>query len=291
MTVQWWCSATGQPWTWGWKAYPGVWLFVGALAFWYLTPGRRYDGRTVAGATDRLTVRPSQLFWFFTGLLAIWLALDWPIGALGAGYLASFHTASYILLSLVAPPCLILGVPEAWVREALQRPGWGPALRLCGRPWFGLSVFNVVVLVTHVPGVLDSLMVTQLGALLVDLGWLAGGLLLWFPVMGPSPEVVRLKRPLKLAYLFASTLAPTIPSAFLTFAQYPLYSTYELAPRVFERLTAQEDQQVAGLLMKLVGDLPVWFGFGVIFFRWAREDERQRPPVHPDALRGAGLSR
>jgi cytochrome c oxidase assembly factor CtaG len=54
-------------------------------------------------------------------------------------------------------------------------------------------------------------------------------------------------------------------------------------------MTAQQDQQVAGLLMKLVGDLPVWFGFGVIFFRWAREEERRPPPVHPDALGGRTL--
>jgi hypothetical protein len=31
-----------------------------------------------------------------------------------------------------------------------------------------------------------------------------------------------------------------------------------------------------------VGDLPVWFAFGVIFFRWARESASTPPPVHPD---------
>ena len=50
--------------------------------------------------------------WLVGLMLLIWAALDWPIGALGAGYLASVHTLSYILLSLVAPPCLILGVPR-----------------------------------------------------------------------------------------------------------------------------------------------------------------------------------
>jgi cytochrome c oxidase assembly factor CtaG len=99
------------------------------------------------------------------------------------------------------------------------------------------------------------------------------------------PEVARLRRPLKMAYLFLSTIIPILPSAFLTFAAYPVYSTYELAPRIFPVLTAQQDQQLAGLLMKIVGDLPIWFGFGVIFFRWARESEQAPPPVHPSALR------
>jgi putative membrane protein len=148
-----------------------------------------------------------------------------------------------------------------------------------------LTLFNVILILTHIPDVVDSLMASQLGAFLVDLGWLVGGLTLWWPVMGPEPELVTMRRPMKLAYLFASTLPPIIPSAFLTFADYPLYATYELAPRVFPILTAQQDQQVAGLLMKLVGDLPVWFAFGVIFFRWARESTTTPPPAHPDSLK------
>jgi putative membrane protein len=273
--MQWWCSATGQPWSWAWKAYPGVWLFVALLGACYWRANRR--------APRPLT--PAGLAWFLTGLGSIWIALDWPIGALGAGYLASFHTITYILLSFIAPPCLILGLSEGVIGQALAAPRLGRLLRFAGRPWIAMGAFNGIVLITHVPGVVDTLMVRQSGALLIDLGWLLGGLLLWWPVMGPSPEVVRLQRPMKMAYLFLSTLAPIIPSAFLTFADYPLYATYELAPRIFPVLTAQQDQQVAGLLMKLVGDLPVWFGFGVIFFRWAREGEQTPPPIHPDALR------
>jgi putative membrane protein len=279
--VQWWCSATGLPWTWAWKAYPGVWLFVGLIAWWYL---RSVDRAVAPGGRVR------RRLWLAAGLFSIWIALDWPVGALGAGYLASFHTITYILLSFVAPPCLILAVPDDQWRAAAHRPRLGRLLWWTARPWIALGGFDAIVLVTHVPTVVDGLMVSQLGALLIDLAWLAGGFLLWWPVMGPAPEVVRMNRPLKMGYLFLSTLIPIIPSAFLTFAEYPLYATYELAPRIFPLLTAQQDQQVAGLLMKLVGDLPVWFGFGVIFFRWAREEERRPPPVHPDALKTGGFA-
>jgi putative membrane protein len=274
--MRWWCSATGQPWTWAWRPYPGVWLFVGLLTVWYL---RIHRSEAPSGETRRRGV------WYLTGLLCIWLALDWPVGALGAGYLASVHTATYILLSLVAPPCLILGIPDPALRRALERPYLAKALVLGARPWLALTVFNAMLLTTHVPAVVDGAMGSQLGAMLIDLGWLVGGLFLWWPVMGPTPAVVRLSRPLKLGYLFLSTLVPIIPSAFLTFADYPLYATYELAPRVWPILTAQQDQQVAGLLMKIVGDLPIWFGFGVIFFRWAKQDEGRAPPAHPDTLR------
>ena len=58
-----------------------------------------------------------------------------------------------------------------------------------------------------------------------------------------------------------------------------LYAVYELAPRAFD-LPAHSDQQIAGLTMKIIGDLPLWFAFGVIFFRWARESGGSNP-VHP----------
>jgi putative membrane protein len=270
--MQWWCSATGQPWTWAWQAYPGVWLFVGLLAAWYWRMTARPGSRAV---------RPSERLWFLTGLGAVWIALDWPLGALGAGYLASVHAVSYILLSVVAPPCFLLGIPMEVQRHAATSTRWGPPLVRAGRPWFGLAVFAVVQLATHVPEIVDAAMATQVGALLIDVAWLGAGFALWWPVMGPSPEVVRISRPLKMGYLFFSTLPTIIPSAFLTFARFPLYATYELAPRIFPVLTALEDQRVAGLLMKIVGDLPVWFAFGVIFFRWAKEAPARPHPVHP----------
>jgi len=277
--MQWWCSATGETWSWAWRAYPGVWLFVGLLGWGYHRWVGWWSVRAGTKPAGGDTPASSRL-WFAAGLLAIWLALDWPIGALGAGYLAALHTVSYILLSLIAPPCLILGIPVANWDRALAHPGWRKILWWGARPWLALAVFNVVLITTHVPEVVDGLMASQTGALAVDLAWLGGGMLLWWPVMGPS-AVVTLSRPLKMAYLFVSTLPPILPSAFLTFADYPLYATYELAPRVYDVMTAQQDQQVAGLVMKIIGDLPVWLAFGVVFFRWARESETSPPPIHP----------
>jgi len=114
--MTWWCSATGQPWTWAWKAYPGVWLFVALLAILHVRVIRR------------------TALYYVAGLLTVWLALDWPIGPLGTGYLISFHTVSYILLSLIAPPLLLAGIPSEGMLRAAQSPRAGPLLRNLARP-------------------------------------------------------------------------------------------------------------------------------------------------------------
>jgi putative membrane protein len=271
-----------------------VWLFVALLAILYLRAVRRAAESRPSDLQERDSATrergspsgPSRraALYYFAGLLTVWLALDWPIGPLGTGYLVSFHTVSYILLSLIAPPLLLVGIPSGAMLRAAQSPRVGPLLRILARPLIALAVFNAILICTHIPDVVDGLMRSQLGAFAIDLAWFLGGIVLWWAIMAPPP-VSRLTRPLKMGYLFAATIPPILPAAFLTFADYPLYSVYELAPRALD-LPAHSDQQIAGLTMKIIGDLPLWFAFGVIFFRWARESGGSNP-VHPSVGRGS----
>jgi putative membrane protein len=68
------------------------------------------------------------------------------------------------------------------------------------------------------------------------------------------------------------SLAPTIPASFLTFGSKPLYPIYMTFPRIWG-VSAINDQQIAGLIMKLVGGLILWIMVGVVFFHWY---ERER---------------
>lgn len=263
--MQWWCSAQGLAWSWTWRPYPGVWLFIGALAAVYglvLRSGRATEaaerGRAASG---------------IAGLLTLWVALDWPVGTLGAGYLASVHMVQYLLIALVVPVLLLLGVPRAaWARIAAD-PRRVRVLRRLTHPLVTLAAFNLVLFATHVPSVVDSLMATQAGSFALDSSWLAAGLLMWWPVVAPVPERPRFPYPLKMGYLFLNTVLNTLPYAFLTFGDLPFYATYELAPRV-GAITARGDQQVAGVLMKVAGGAILWTAITILFFRWFGSEER-----------------
>jgi hypothetical protein len=63
-----------------------------------------------------------------------------------------------------------------------------------------------------------------------------------------------------------------IPASLLTFSTTPVYAIYELAPRI-GALTAREDQQIAGILMKLATIPVVWGTIGVLWFRYAQQEE------------------
>lgn len=263
--MQLWCSATGQPWIWEWRAYPGAWLFVALLITAYALLRRR---SSVTWPAWRVIV-------FALGILGVWAAIDWPIGALGSGYLLSMHELQYLLLGLIAPPLLWIGLP-AEVTQQVDGASWlGRTLSFLAKPLPGIVAYHLALVVTHFPPLSDALMPTQLGSLAIDLTWLLAGLWFWWVVVAPE-GINRVRAPLRIGYLFGSTVLPTIPAAFLTFASYPLYKLYELAPPVAQ-IAARADQQTAGIIMKLGADPVIWLAMGIVFFRWSKAEGDRHP--------------
>jgi cytochrome c oxidase assembly factor CtaG len=268
--MTWWCSARDVAWTWTWQAYPGVWLFVLGLAAGFVGMVRRLAPRHAPRGTP--PVSRGQVAAFTFGVVLLWIATDWPVGALGAGYLLSVHTAQWILYTLVIPPFLLLGVP-AWLPVAAPADSrTGRLLRFFARPVAALLLTDAILLASHLPPVVDGFRRTQAGSFVIDLCWLLGGLVMWWPVLAPNPAISRVSYPWKIGYLFLSTIVPIVPAAFLTYADYPVYSLYELAPRVFG-VSAATDQQVAGLIMKAVADPIIWLAMAIVFFRWHHVEE------------------
>ncbi|HVX89246.1 MAG TPA: cytochrome c oxidase assembly protein [Gemmatimonadales bacterium] len=265
--MQFWCSATGQPWTWAWRAYPGAWLFAALLVVLYVAIRRRSGVHPWPAWRTLL---------FGLGLLAAWSAVDWPIGALGSGYLLSLHEVQYLLLGIIAPALLWLSLPAEVTLGVPAASRTGRLLRFLAAPLPALVAYTLALVLTHLPPLSDALMPTQLGSLAIDLAWLFAGLWYWWVVVAPE-GINRVRAPLRIAYLFGSTLLPTVPAAFITFAKYPLYRLYELAPPVVG-WSATSDQVTAGIIMKLGADPIIWLAMGIVFFRWSSA-EGDKPPA------------
>ena len=273
--MSWWCAAQGTAWTWTWQPYVGVWLLVAVLVAFRLVANSLWAPR--AGDPED-HFEPSDidgnfgLPLYLAGVLVLWIAADWPIGPLGAGYLLSVHTLQYVLFAFVAPPLLLSGTP-CWLLRRMIRPRWSFRIAwFVSRPLTAFFIFNVVLLATHLPSVVDGLTASQLGSFAVDMSWLLAGLVFWIPILGPLPELQPLSYPGRLVFLVANVFIPTVPAAFLTYARYPLYALYELAPPM-TGLTVVQDQQIAGMIMKIVGGFIILGTASVLFFKWAKAEE------------------
>ncbi|MFN8580419.1 MAG: cytochrome c oxidase assembly protein [Gemmatimonadaceae bacterium] len=264
--MQFWCAANGTAWTWAWRPYPGVWLFIAMLAYAVIRLNR------VAARRQWTTSRPVHPL-FVLGLVVLWLALDWPIGALGAGYLASVHMLQFLMVALIAPPLLLRGL-QAPVLAMLD--GDSTAARVLRRltsPLFALIAFNATVLLTHIPAVVDGLMTSQFGSFLIDLLWLAAGILFWWPVVLDVPAHPKFQPPVKMGYLVVGMMFSPVMFGlvgFLVYASTPLYGVFELAPPL-PGISSQSDHQTAGALMSVGGAVIAFIGLSVIFFRWSKD--------------------
>jgi putative copper resistance protein D len=243
-----------------------VWLAVLALGAAYARWSRPLASSALDGATSR-----GRRVGGWIGLALIWMALDWPGGPLGTGYLASVHAAQFLVLAMIAPPLLLRGLDRDRLRVLFDRNGVAAKIiRALTTPLFAMILFTLVMLGTHAVLVVDTLMRTQLGAFALDLAWFLSGLVFWWPVVIDVPVRTHFGPPMRMLYLFAGTQAHLYLSMWLLLAEYPAYGIYELAPRV-TGLSALEDQQVAGGLLLTIGGTYVLAVISVLFFRWFAE--------------------
>jgi putative membrane protein len=125
--------------------------------------------------------------------------------------------------------------------------------------------YNAVLLITHIPALVNRSAAGgplhySLHVLLVF-----SALMLWTPICGPAKEW-RMSYGAMMVYLFCTSLVPSIPAGWLTFAEGSVYNHYDTPVRVWG-MSVLSDQQLAGGIMKLGGSTLMWGIIIYIFFK------------------------
>lgn len=263
---------------WRYQAHPEVWLLVGFLvaAYVYVV---RVLGPQVAHV-DRPVTR-KNLVAFVSAMVLLWIGSDWPLHDLAEEYLYSMHMLQHMVLSYFVPPLALLATPEWLFRSIVGNGRAYRTIRFLAKPVPAGMIFNVVVMITHVPGLVNrsaenSPLHYSLHVILVSTA-----LLMWIPICGPAAEL-HIGRIGKMIYLFLMSVVPTIPAAWLTFADGAVYKHYDIPIRVWG-LSVQTDQQLAGAIMKTGGAIYLWTIIVYTFFRrFARSFNNDQSYVRAD---------
>lgn len=211
---------------------------------------------------------------FAAGILTGFVALESPIDVGGDQYLFSLHMLQHLLLMMVAPPLVILGISGMRVPSPGSRL-WRRLWWATTRPGPALVIFNVVMLLWHIPALYDTTLTVEPIHVVEHLSFIAVGLVFWWPIIDPVRDAGTLTvAPLsKIAMLVLSGIPPTVLGIIFALSRVPFYDFYVRAPRLWG-LSPLADQQIGGVLMLGLGNIVYFIAIVIIFMRLMSDPAR-----------------
>jgi putative membrane protein len=237
------------------------------------------------GAALKLEQRPTvrQGVAFVAALLMILVAITGPINELIWERSFAIYIFQQMLLVFVVPPLLLFGLPGWMLRPLMLNRFVEPVARIITRPLFAFLLFAAVFTLIHYPMICDRICHVHpfYGSLHVLL--LFVGCLLWWPLLSPLPEYPRMKYAMQIMYLFLLSIPMTAVAAPITLADSVLYVFYMGGTHPLG-MTPMADQVLGGIIMWVGQGIYIMFAFSAIFFRWARWDDQEEPPINHEPI-------
>ena len=231
---------------------------------------------------------------FYLGLFTILVALDSPLDPL-ADTLFTAHMAQHVLLLTVAPALIVIAAPwtQMWqplplglrrtvAKAVVVHPRARPlraAAHALGHPLVAWVLFDVNLLLWHLPALFDLTLRSQAVHELEHALFFFTGLLFWAQVFDSAPFRTRLGWLWRAAYTTTGMLVGWVLAMVLAFAPTPLYPSYASLSSRPGGMSALADQQIAAGVMWVPGGLVYTIAILVFFYRWLGHEPENRLAV------------
>ena len=238
---------------------------------------------------------PSRHAAFFTGLAALFVALQSPLDAL-AEHSFFMHQLQHLLLQTVAPLLLMLAAPQsalvAGFPAPLRRAIVAPILSsrtvrgifgFLVQPWIAALLLVVSLYAWHWPAYHDLALRDEPVHYLMHVTMLAAGLLFFSCILDPRPAPLGARYGTRINALWASMTACMLLGAGLALKSTAFYPAYDDLGRLFG-LSALGDERLGGLIMWIPGTAAWLPAFLVLLRRWDTHELR----IHDRRARGIG---
>lgn len=212
----------------------------------------------------------SKAVLFYLALVLFYLAVGSPLDQVAERFLLSAHMVQHLVIMYPVPLLLLLGTP-AWMIDPLLSTPWARTpLKLLLSPLSCALLSTGVISIWHAPFLYEWTLQDKVVHVFEHLMFLAVSILYWWPLASRSGVFPAPGYGVRMLYLFGTEVAMIPVSAYVVFAGYILYPTYEYAPRLIDGFSPADDQLIAGIIMKVSGMAVSLTALGIFFFRWAR---------------------
>ncbi|MFC4025440.1 cytochrome c oxidase assembly factor CtaG [Oceanobacillus longus] len=278
---------------------PFYFVFILALAvLYYLITG---PYRSKFGGEEKPTANQQVLF--YVSLLLLYLVKGSPIDLLTHITLTA-HMIQMAIYLLVVPILMLKGIPE-WVwRKVINAPVIKPIFKLLTKPLIALLLFNTLFSLYHIPVVFDFAKSSIVAHTSISIILFVASFIVWFPLIAPIKELDKIQPLLKIGYIFANSVLITPACVLIIFASEPMFAAYSQdgswiqalslcvpgdvlqgltsalsGPEMFTSMDTVEDQQLGGIIMKIMQEIIYGVVLGSIFFKWFSKESLKIDPA------------
>ncbi|MGC2495300.1 cytochrome c oxidase assembly protein [Candidatus Binatus sp.] len=218
-----------------------------------------------------------QAMWFAIAMSAI-LFTHTELDELADARIFSMHMLQHLMQTFLIPPLILLGTPGWMIRPWILSRPIKPIARLLTTPVVAFLIFSAVFVTAHFPPIFDKMCRDENFHIFLHLLFMAAGMLLWWPILSPLPELPRLSYPAQILYLFLLMIPMTAVAAPITLATRVIYPWYSEGAHGWG-LKPLEDQVLGGLIMWIGQGTYLMFIFTFIFYRWQQREDSDIPIV------------
>ncbi|ASK63611.1 cytochrome c oxidase assembly factor CtaG [Virgibacillus phasianinus] len=280
-----------------WSPYYMIFVLALAVAYYLLTGP--YRGKF--GGAEKPTTK--QQICFYTAMVLLYLIKGSPVDLL-THIMLTAHMIQMAIYYLIFPILIIRGIP-VWIwRKFLSFPVIKPFVKLFTKPLIALLLFNTLFSLYHIPDVFDFAKSSPIIHAIVSTVILVAAFIVWWPMVTPVKEYDTIPPILKIAYIFANGVLITPACVLIIFADVPLFATYSdggawiqalslcvpvdvlnglsgalTGPEMFSPMTTLEDQQLGGIIMKLMQEITYGCVLARIFFTWFSRESLKVDPI------------
>ncbi|MHA6258587.1 cytochrome c oxidase assembly factor CtaG [Sporosarcina sp. CAU 1771] len=249
-------------------------------------------------------VTRKQITYFLMGMILLYVVKGSPVDLLGH-ILFSVHMAQMALLLLMVAPFLIIGIPNWMWKKVFDITILNKVITLFTKPLISLVVFSIMFSLYHYPIILDTVKLSFVLHSVFTVTLFFAALCLWWPLLNTLEGQPKLHGLKKIGYVILSAILITPACTLIIFADVPVYETYYSGeawlkamalcvpasmlsgfsglgisgPELFTNMPTVYDQQLGGILMKIIQEIIYVAVIGKIFITWYRDEQENADEI------------
>lgn len=282
-----------------WSPYFMIFVLLLIAGYFFLTVKKRHLFKN----SEPLQKKHAVLF--IIAMILLYATKGSPVDIM-AHIMFSFHMVQMALLYLIIPPILIASIPE-WVWEKVIEVRFIKSIfRFFTKPLIALVLFNGIFSIYHIPLIMDAVKMNIFIHATYTILLFVFAIFLWWPLINNLPGHHQLHGLKKIGYIIGDGVLLTPACGMIIFAPVAMYATYTdgemwmkamalcvpgntlsglsiSGPELFTNMPAKEDQQLGGVLMKIIQEIVLGVMLAKIFFDWYKKEQQEGDVINEAA--------